>query len=195
MTKIISLIFILCLSWQSYSQEKLDHGLANEFGFYHFKNDRMYKEFIDNAYKDRSQLSISFLTVYVKKNGFFSKKKMAVIGTDNWILNSRYKGIPVSKIPTVIKLSKKEFKNLRFYIVDEAIYRFINKMDRKMFYDKYIYPGSNILIRELDVKTKHAVMNRLIQEGIVLYQNELSGDIELPQQEYYWRSPFEGEDN
>jgi hypothetical protein len=38
-------------------------------------------------------------------------------------------------------------------------------------------------------------MNRLIIEGIVLYQNELSGDIELPQQEYYWRSPFQGEDN
>jgi hypothetical protein len=138
MTKVISLFFILCLSWNSFSQQKLDHGLANEFGFYHFKNDRLYKEYIDSAYKDRIQLSISFLIVYVKKNGIFSKKKMAVIGTDNWLLNSRFKGIPVSKIPTIIKLSKKEYKNLRFYIVDENIYKSINKMDKKFFYNIFI---------------------------------------------------------
>lgn len=192
MKEILLIVILISFPFLGSSQIQLDHGQKNEFGFYYYKDPISYKLYIDSAYKgNRINLSETFIPFYVKKKGVSCKRRKVVIGTNSNFLDTRYGKTPVSLIPDVIELSSEEYEYLKFEMVDEKIYRRINKMDRKLFFTEFIYPGSNIIKREIDQKTLLAVMFRIMSEGMILYRNELSGDLELPQGEYHWRSPYE----
>jgi len=180
-------ILLLLITITTFSQNSTNNGEAgeeNKFGIYHLRNDSVLNSYIGYYFKNVESGTTMYLSINVQIIDSNSSGIIQYVMPAN--IEFVDNNFELDRIPTLVKLSSQKSKEIDFYRVDPIIKSKLDKVAPNKVFKKYLYRKTNIVRREIHPKLKLALIHKWNSMGILVFRNDLSGDLELSNKPFEW---------
>ncbi|WP_129019990.1 hypothetical protein [Edaphocola flava] len=180
-------ILLLLISLTTFSQngtQNKEAGEKNKFGIYHLRNDSVLNSYIGYYFKNVESRTTIYLSINVQIIDSNSSDIIQYVMPAN--IEFVDNNFELDRIPTVVKLSSQKAREIDFYKVDPNTKSKLEKLAFNKLLKKYLYRKTNIVKRDIEPKLRLALIHKWNSMGILVFQNDLSGDLELSNKEFEW---------
>jgi|GEM_PF-2550486 len=182
-----SLVILILFSLEAFSQlngPEKESGTKNKFGIYYLSNDSVLRSYIGNYLRYVEPGATIYLSINVQIIDSNSSGIIQYVMPAN--IEFVDNNFELDRIPTLVKLSSQKAREIDFYRVDSITKSKLDKVAPNKIFKKYLYRKTNIVKREIDPKLKLALIHKWNSMGILVFRNDLSGDLELSNKPFEW---------
>lgn len=180
-------ILLLLISLTTFAQNSTPKGEAgekNKFGIYHLRNDSVLNSYIGYYFKNVESGTTMYLSINVQIIDSNSSDVIQYVMPANiqFVTNN----FDLNNLSKLVKLTRQKAAEISFYKVDNLVDCKLKNKSVDQLLKKYLYKKTNIVKRDIDSKLLLALIHKWNSEGILVFRNGLSGDLELSNKEFEW---------